>query len=416
MSQKKLLIGLPAALLLGGSAVAFGVIPGVRDWVDQTVPWLGINGATLSKTESPSNQSNQLKLKPIAEDHLSPPIGLAGIDNAAPVRLPAAPQYDVQTAQATLPILTKGAPQTVGEMPYIATARLVQAPTIGAVPPAGIPVPSSSNGTIIVNSAVVYFPDDSTVAAQADGIIVKMFVDDGNMVKTDFPLLDIDARTAAAEVEMAKKEMEAALLKAKNESNLEYSKKALEVAKKDVQISEKLVGKGAEGFDVFEKKQLERDKAFFQVNVSEMEKERDAADHSVKQAKHGASLIQMELRKILAQRAGMVTEITKRQGDWVRAGEPILRLTSLDRIRIKGIAEVFDAPHLLLNAPARVSINFAPGKSESIEGTVTFVSPRATAAGKYQIYVDLPNRLTPDGQFLFREGMTATVEVAPRTR
>ena len=44
MSQKKLLIGLPVALLLGGSAIAFGVLPGVRDWVDQTIPWLGING------------------------------------------------------------------------------------------------------------------------------------------------------------------------------------------------------------------------------------------------------------------------------------------------------------------------------------------------------------------------------------
>jgi multidrug efflux pump subunit AcrA (membrane-fusion protein) len=403
MSQKKLLFGLPVALLLGGSAIAFGVLPGVRDWVDQTVPWLGINGGNVSTA---LNQLNQSHLKPVVEDNSSPKTLIAQFDNATLGSLPVAPQYEVQTAVATRPIPTNGQNQAVGEMP----------PTIAAVPPAGIPVPSSANGTIVVNLAVVYFPDDSTVAAQADGIIVKMFVDDGNMVKTDSPLLDIDARTAAAEVEMAMKEMEAADLKAKNESNLEYSKKALEVAKKEFEISEKLLLRGAEDLSVFEKKQLEREKAFFQVNMSETDRATNAAEHIVKKAKYAATQIQMELRKILAQRTGMVTEITKRQGDWVRAGEPILRLTSLDRIRIKGIAEVYDAPHLLLNAPARVSINFAPGKSESIDGTVTFVSPRATAAGKYQIYVDLPNRLTPDGQYLFREGMTATIEVAPRTR
>ena len=193
------------------------------------------------------------------------------------------------------------------------------------------------------------------------------------------------------------------------------------VAKKDVQISQNLVGRGAEDLSVYEKKQLERDKAYFQVNVSEMEKERDAADYSVKAAKYGASQIQMELRKILASRGGMVSEITKRQGDWVRAGEPILRLTSLDKIRVKGMAEVYDAPYLLLNSAARVIINIAPGKSETIDGSVSFLAPRSMGtnvmgANKFQIYVDLPNRLTPDGQYLFREGMSATIEVTPRAR
>ena len=36
MSQKKLIIGLPVALLLGVSAIAIGVVPGVRDWIDST--------------------------------------------------------------------------------------------------------------------------------------------------------------------------------------------------------------------------------------------------------------------------------------------------------------------------------------------------------------------------------------------
>ena len=410
MSQKKLLIGLPVALLLGGSAIAFGVLPGVRDWVDQTLPWLGINGPQSATALGPTNQ------RPVVEDNLSAVIPIAQIDNMIPDSLPSAPLYYVQTAQATLPLPTKATLSSVGEIAAPQNSRVVQTPTLGAVPPTGLNVPISGNGTVFVSNAQVYFPDDSTVAAQADGIIVKMIVDDGSMVKLDSPLLDIDARTSAAEVEMAMKEMEAADLKAKNESNLEYSKKALEVAKKDVQISQTLVGKGAEDLNVFEKKQLERDKAFFQVNVSEMEKERDAADFSVKAAKYGASQIQMELRKILASKEGMVSEITKRQGDWVRAGEPILRLTSLDKIRIKGIAEVYDAPHLLLNSAARVIINIAPGKSETINGSVSFVAPRSAAVNKYQIYVDLPNRLTPDGQYLFREGMTATIEVAPHTR
>ncbi|HUP81386.1 MAG TPA: hypothetical protein VM260_22735, partial [Pirellula sp.] len=59
MPEKKMMIGLPLALLLGASAIAIGVVPGVRDWIDQTVPWLGINGPKPNKQASFLPRSNE---------------------------------------------------------------------------------------------------------------------------------------------------------------------------------------------------------------------------------------------------------------------------------------------------------------------------------------------------------------------
>jgi hypothetical protein len=62
--------------------------------------------------------------------------------------------------------------------------------------------------------------------------------------------------------------------------------------------------------------------------------------------------------------------------------------------------------------PARVTID-VPGLQERpvVEGVVTHVAPRTQGINDYQIYVNIQNQRTSDGQFLFREGMVATIEV-----
>ena len=409
MSQKKLMIGLPVALLLGASAIAIGVVPGVRNWIDQSVPWLGINGPkSTSLAVMPNEQKKQ------DANSTSSPGPVWSADSVLPVLENATPRFEVQQAQATFPLPPAGQVQGFGDESALNQRLRVPQPSINAVPAIGLNVPSSPNGTIVVKEASVFFPDDSTVAAQADGIIMKLFVDDGTMIQAGMPMIEIDPRLAESEVEVAKRELSAAELKASDDSNVKYSKAAKKVAEKEVEMSKELAKRNAEGTMDGEKKRLELEKAGFQVGVSEIEKLRDAADVGVKNAKLTASKVQVELRKMPAQRTGMVSEIAKRQFDWVRAGEPILRLTSMEKIRIKGVAEVFGSPHLLFNAPATVTIYYAAGKSETVQGIVTYVSPRSFGQNRYQIYVDLPNQVTADGQFLFREGMVATVEVLPR--
>ena len=408
MSEKRMMIVLPVVLLLGASAIAIGVVPGVRDWVDQTIPWLGINGPKSTAATSNPNVPSGDMTRPLAV------VQAVSVDGGIP-KADAQPPFDVQFAQATVPIRTTAPAYGLGDgLPTDPSKRLAQTPSFNTVPATGLSVPSSRSGTLFVENAQVIFPDDSFIGAQADGIIKSMLVDDGSMIKIGDPMIEIDPRLAQAEVEVSKNELEAAELKAKDDSNLKFSEAALELAKMELRISNELLQNNAEDLMAYEKKRLENKKALFQVNVSKSEKLRETADVGVKKAKLGAAEVQIDLRKINAQRTGMVSEITKRQSDWVRAGEPILRLTSMEKLRIKANVKVTDSPHLLQNAPARVTILYAEGKSETVEGSVTFPSPRAVNRNEYQIHVDVPNRLTPDGQFLFREGMVAIVEITPR--
>ena len=405
MSDKKMTIGLPIALLLGGSAIAFGVVPGVRDWVDNAVPWLGINGPKITAVAATSKglETEQATTTMLPE--------------TVPIQLNK-PMFEVQFAGGLAPISAEPSSTRQDESPPISPfLQTTQAVPLQSVPAAGLNVPSYDNGVLNVQLATVSFPDDITVSATAEGTIMKLLVDDGTVIDSGMPMIEIDSRLADEEVKVAEEELGEATLKAEDESNVRYSKAAKNLATTEVQISDDLLKQGAEGYMENQKKKLELEKASLQVDVSTIEKQRDKKAVGVKKAKLEAAKVQVELRKLNAQRTGVVHGVQKRQFSYVRAGEPILNLTSMEKIRILGVTpKLTDSPHLLLNAPARVTIFYAENKSETVNGTVTFVSPKTQMFNQYQLHVDLPNKLTPDGQYLFRQGMQATIEVTPRSR
>jgi multidrug efflux pump subunit AcrA (membrane-fusion protein) len=420
MADKKLTIGLPIAFVLGGSALAFGVVPGVRDWVDQTVPWLGINGPKSLAQTTKGPAATGLKAEGVKAERVPMAGNVTPSEAALPNEIEAnKPNFPVQYAAAAEPIATEPPIKNQDDSPTVSpflrtTPASSQLPTL---PVTGLNVPSSENGVLLIKSAQVTFPDDITVSATAEGTILKLLVDDGTVIEAGMPMIEIDSRLAEKEVVVSEKELKAASLKANDDSNVKYSEAAKEVAMQDVEISKELLKSRAEGIMEGRKKELELKKASLQVTVSTIEKERDQADVGVKTAKLEAAKVQLDLRRISAQRTGVVNQVVKRQYAYVRAGEPILNLTSMEKIRITGTTpNLSESPHLLLNAPARVIINYAVGRSETVDGTVTYVSPKSDGPNQYKLHVDLPNRLTPDGQYLFRDGMVADIEVRPRSR
>jgi len=411
MAERKWLFGLPVVLAFGVAALAIGLVPGVRNWLDSTFPQLGINGPNAatqsnSSVESERNPSSEDATRMLPNQNLnmqsSQPHGtLTSHEDGKAVESLTTP---VQLAHATLPV----------EEPVFNRIAQNQAPNL-PIQNSGLNVPSSAgNGSLLVSDAKVLFPEDIPIAAQTDGIIAELFVDEGSFVRKGDPMIIIDSRIAEAEAEVAKEELAAAVNKAEDNSSIEYARAAVEVAMSDVKISDQLYAKGAEGVMENEKKRLELKKAQLQVKVSQSEKAQQLNAVGVQTAKLNASKVQLALRKIPAPYDGFVSEIAKKKDSFAKGGEIVFRFTSMEKMRIRGLAKVSDAPHLLLNAPARVTIFVAPGKSETLDGKVFSVAPRQTGTNdQYSIFIDIPNRLTADGQYLFREGMKATVDILP---
>jgi multidrug resistance efflux pump len=146
-----------------------------------------------------------------------------------------------------------------------------------------------------------------------------------------------------------------------------------------------------------------------------MEKAKDAALVGVSEAKLDAAKVQLEMRRFEAPWDGIVSEVKKRQSAYVRAGEPILNLTDMRKVRVSGQVELTTGvpPHAILNAPARITITVAPGVLETVDGIVGYVAPNSRTVNNYPFWIEIENRLLQDGQYLFRGGMRAKVEIQP---
>jgi adenine phosphoribosyltransferase len=263
--------------------------------------------------------------------------------------------------------------------------------------------------------AILSFVNDIKVVAQADGILLDILVDEGTMVSKDTVMIQIDNRLANAEKEIATRELESARLKAEDDSQIKFSEASFDVSSSVFKRSQELYEKIAESLDDLEKKRLEKIKAGFQIDVSKREQKINEAAVGVNEAKLNASLVQLELRTIKAPFSGVVASVQKERFDWVKAGEEILRLVSLEKFRVKGTVRLMESPNLLEGARAKVIVPIGAGKVEEIQGVVGYVSPESQGTGarndgthEYAVWVEIPNKQVA-GKYLFRGAMDLLV-------
>lgn len=424
--KRSLWIGSVVLLTMVG---AFSATPGVRSWFHERFPQLGINGPQQAQSQPPELEGHALPLVNIDlpkgdVGSLSPtqpsPIGFDGEVRLAQAIQPAPPQ-DYRLRGATPAASTQFGSQESVQRPIYPSglsgpvARLAQSGGIGSVPREGIEVPrASTSDRILIQQASLIFKLDIPLAAPVDGTIMSLNADDGVSVKAGEPLVIIDARIAEAEVTVQTQELAQAKMKASDNSHELFAEAAHEVAKLDFARSNDLYTKGSESAADNEKKGLELKKAGLQIKVAKIDRAKDQAAVGVAEAKLDAANVQVGLRTMKAPFDGLVYEVQKRQFEFVRTGEPVFRLADLTQLRVQGQAEVSVPPNQLLNSKAKISIEIAPGVTKVVEGVVGYVSPKtAKSSNKYTVWVEIANEQLPNGQFLLRGGMNASMEIFP---
>ena len=293
--------------------------------------------------------------------------------------------------------------------PY-ATQRLA------ANPATSVPV---RDGKLGDPNAQLKYIDDTKIPAQADGIIRQLTTEEGQGIKKDELLIELDTRLAEAELEIAERQWESARTKAEDKSNIEYNTYSQKLADKQLELYRKLLDKGASSPIEYETKYLESQKARLALQVAQTQSTTDNLEARVNAAKQKAAMVQIELRKMTAPFNGVAAEVIKHQNDFVRVGEPIVRLVGMEKLNVVGrllASDLTGPPHQLENAPATAIVTLSqaiPGRDAEeirITGKLNFVSPVLTADGTYRVTMQIQN-IQDGGSWVLREGMPTRLEV-----
>lgn len=300
---------------------------------------------------------------------------------------PAAPQRRAGGIPATAPTAARS---TKGQAPKIQTV---------------------STDALLIQDCLVYLMEDVQVPALETGALKQVLVSEGHFVKQGTLLALVDDRQPKLQKIAAELERDAALAKASDDIEVRFAEASLAFSTAEVNrlLSIERKSSGSVTLQELEKAKLGKHRDELQIEKTKLDLKVAKMTADVHQSQVDSAELGVARRQIIAPIDGEVVTVFHEAEEWVNAGEPVLQLVRMDRLRVEGfvaLAELNVAE--IVGREVQIEVQLARGRAETFSGKVVFVSPIVTAGGKYRVRAEVENRLE-NQQWLLRPGMTATM-------
>jgi macrolide-specific efflux system membrane fusion protein len=304
----------------------------------------------------------------------------------------------------------------------LAAALALAAPPLTPIAaPMRPPIPPTANDAVAqaqIKTCLVSLIDDIQVPAREAGALTSVEVVEGQFVTTGQLLAQIDDRQSKLDKLAAELERSAALAKAQDDIEVRYAEAALAVAAADLQRALAIDAKSPGGVtpQEIQKLRLAKHRDELQIDRSKLEMSVAKMNADVHQAAVQAADDALARRQIVSPIDGVVVTLFHERGEWVSAGEAVLQVIRIDRLRVEGFLSATDfAPDDVAGRPVTVEVPLTGGRMARFTGQVVFISPLVQAGNKYRVRAEVANR-SENGHPILRPGMTATMNVQLRTQ
>ncbi|MFH1300273.1 MAG: HlyD family efflux transporter periplasmic adaptor subunit [Planctomycetota bacterium] len=238
--------------------------------------------------------------------------------------------------------------------------------------------PPAGSADLRIDSVLVSLIEQVEVPAREVGQLDKMLVQEGATVQKGEILAQIEDGEAVLLQQQAKLEYEMAKLKAENDINIRFARKAHEVATAELLRAEDSIKKYPKSISKTEldRLKLTAEKAELEIEQATEEAKTSQLEASLKRNAQEIAALAVQRRKVVAPISGMVVQIMTKDGEWVRPGDTVLRILKLDRLRAEGLVNASRLQEQdLKGRPVTLVVN--PGTKQEIEfpGKISFVSP-----------------------------------------
>jgi macrolide-specific efflux system membrane fusion protein len=264
-------------------------------------------------------------------------------------------------------------------------------------------------GTIEVDSVLVTLIEQVAVPAREGGVIKRIEVREGDLVDEDAFLARIDDDEALLTAERARIEVEIARKQAENDIKVRFAKKSAEVAAAELKRSREAVERYSKSVSDTEidRLRLSAERAVLEIEQSQHDLDTNKLLTALKESEHRLAVHNVERRKILSPIAGVVVEINRHRGEWVEAGETVMRILRVDRLRAEGFVDSKVVSSDLAGRLVTLHVDL-PGKPKSeFQGKLVFVSPEVNPVnGQVRVWAEIENR-----GLLLRPGLQGSLSI-----
>ena len=275
------------------------------------------------------------------------------------------------------------------------------------------PAASAAHDSVTLSHCLISLAEEAQVPAKEAGQLVEIPVTAGSQVTKGQLLAQIDDARPQIELKGALYKWDVDKQKASNDINVRYADKGAKVSEhaylQKLEANRKVSGTVSD-IEV-EQTKLEWEKFVLQIEQSKFEMVVAGLEAKVKEAEADAARDSMERRKIRAPLDGVVVELKKHVGEWVVAGDPVLRVFRMDRLWIEGFLKADEySPGEIDQRPVTVRVTLAHGRTEDFHGQVIFVNPQIEPGGEFRIRAEVYNR-AENGNWMLQPGHTAEMTI-----
>ncbi len=260
---------------------------------------------------------------------------------------------------------------------------------------------------------LVYLIEDIQVPALEAGPLVKINVKEGDVVERGQALALLDDSQPKLQKMAAELERDAAIAKASDDIDIRFAQATLAYSIAELKRLMAIEAKGAGSVSVpeVEKAKLARQRDELQIAKSQLEAKVAQMSADKHQADVQAADLSVARRQILAPIRGEVATVYHEQAEWVNAGEPVIQVVRMDRLRVEGFVATSELNVAeIAGRDVIVEVELARGQRQRFAGQVTYISPVVTAGGKYRVRAEVENRLAGD-EWLLRPGASAAMTI-----
>lgn len=258
--------------------------------------------------------------------------------------------------------------------------------------------------------------DHVNVPAQQDGLIGEMLVRRGHSVTALQIIAELDKTDINLKYSVAESELKHLEAKAENDGPADAAETAVRRAEKEDQLLSEL-GKNAVYLELFRTRN-NFEKATAELKAAKSQLLQDSLQVDVK--KNQLKQLEYDLMRntVRSPYDGVVNELLKQKGEWVRQGDPIVKITRMDRLLVEGFLDSSKvSPDSVIGASAKVSIQARQGNQTQFDGLVVeHPAPKLELDGKFPVWVEIENRQVEDRnshqQWLIRPGMSGKMTVS----
>jgi multidrug resistance efflux pump len=267
-----------------------------------------------------------------------------------------------------------------------------------------------------LRGAFIKLKRDIEVPARGSGAIARLNVEKGTQVQQGAVIGLLDPNEAQANLAFAKAQYDSAAHQAQSDVALQIAVAQAEVDQAEYDSAEKANRRTPGSFSETEVRRLKFRAEARQLQIREEKVNMQVAKYgaAARAAEVTAAEGRLEQRQIIAPLNGVVVDIARHDGEYLREGDTVLRIVQMDTLRAGGFLNLkTDGRAPLLGRAASITFDVDRGRTETLYGKVSYVSPVPLQDGDYHVEVEFENRYD-NGMWLALPEQPADVVILDR--